>query len=56
MLSGREGHESACRDVGFELGELCAQGLNEQLSLLGLMSACRSVDFKPGELCALHLR
>ena len=55
MLSGREGHESACRDVGFELGELCAQGLNEQLSLLGLMSACRSVDFKPGELCALHL-
>ena len=34
MLSGREGHESACRDVGFELGELCAQGLNEKPSLL----------------------
>ena len=58
MLSGRdcrEGRASACRGVGFELGELCAQGLNEQLSLLGRMSACRSVEFKPGELCALRL-
>ena len=55
MLSGREGRVSACRGVGFELGELSAQGLNEQLSLLGRMSACRSVEFKPGELCALRL-
>ena len=55
MILWRLSGLSACRGVGFELGELSAQGLNEQLSLLGRMSACRSVEFKPGELCALRL-
>jgi hypothetical protein len=46
-LSGRdcrEGRVGACRGVGFEPGELCAQGLNEQLSLLGLTHAAASIS------------
>ena len=46
---------SACRGVGFEPGELCAQRLSEQLGLLRLMSTCSGVGFEPGELCAQHL-